>query len=176
MQALHSFYYTSVVVFPFVVTIVYWGRLYDGEWFEFQFDAWSNISQHGLNSFFALFELFVPRTDPPPAIHMLWLIVLLALYLALAYLTKATRGFYVYDFLDPKTHGWVAVYVFGIAIGTLILFAFAWVFIWLRKLLTEKKMHMEGRYAKVAIRCMGREAPGRPGTRAVGRKVILCCG
>ena len=105
------------------------------------------MSQHGLNSFFALFEILVPRTNPPPALHMLWLMLLLALYLALAYLTKATKGFYVYSFLDPATRGWVAVYVLGIAVGTLLLFGFSWCFVWLRRYVTEGRMRLEGRYA-----------------------------
>ncbi|KAK0733533.1 hypothetical protein B0T26DRAFT_25384 [Lasiosphaeria miniovina] len=149
LQALHSAYYTSVVVYPFVVTIVFWARLYSGHWFPVVFDGWSNVSQHAMNSVFALFELVVARTNPPPAVHMLWLILVLALYLALAYLTHATKGFYPYDFLDPaKEHGFVAVYVFGIAIGSLIIFGVAWGLIWLRKHVTEVNLGREGKFAR----------------------------
>ncbi|KAL1843767.1 hypothetical protein VTK73DRAFT_2732 [Phialemonium thermophilum] len=149
LQALHSLYYTTVVVYPFVVTIVYWARLYSGAWFPTAFLAWSNLSQHALNSLLALFELLVPRTNPPPAIHALWLVLLLALYLALAYLTRATKGFYVYSFLDPATsgRGAVAGYVFGIAAGCLVVFLFARGAIALRRWLTEEKMRLRGRFA-----------------------------
>ncbi|KAK0630077.1 hypothetical protein B0T17DRAFT_506576 [Bombardia bombarda] len=148
LQALHSAYYTTIVVYPFVVTIVFWGRLYSGHWFAASFDGWSNISQHAMNSAFALFEIVVPRTDPPPPLHMLWLLVVLALYLALAYVTEATKGFYPYDFLDPsKQHGLVAAYVFGIAVGALILFAVAWGLIWLRRYITETRLGMHGKFA-----------------------------
>ncbi|KAK3394330.1 hypothetical protein B0H63DRAFT_444497 [Podospora didyma] len=144
LQALHSALYTTVVVYPFVVTIVFWGRLYSGHWFTLEFDGWSNISQHAMNSAFALFEIVVPRTNPPPAVHMLWLILVLALYLSLAYLTHATKGFYPYDFLDPaKQHAFVAAYVFGIAVGALIVFGVAWGLIWLRKFITEAKLGKE---------------------------------
>jgi hypothetical protein len=43
LQALHSFFYTTVITFPFLVTIVYWAILYDGPWFPVIFDGWSNV-------------------------------------------------------------------------------------------------------------------------------------
>jgi hypothetical protein len=43
LQALHSFYYTTIVTFPVLVTIVYWAILYDGPWFPLVFDGWSNV-------------------------------------------------------------------------------------------------------------------------------------
>lgn len=149
LQALHSAFYTTVVVYPFIVTIVYWARLYSGPWFAETFAGWSNVSEHALNSAFALFELLVPRTDPPPPVHMLWLILVLALYLALAYVTRATKGFLPYDFLDPdEQHGLVAAYVFGIAVGCLVVFGVAWSIIWLRKYITETRLGKTGKFAK----------------------------
>ena len=71
-----------------------------------------------------------------PWIHIPFLILFLAGYLGVAYITKATQGFYTYKFLDPKTDGsgMVAAYVFGIAIGICILFAIIagvhWVKVW----------------------------------------------
>jgi len=43
LRALHSLFYTTIVTFPFLVTIVYWAVLYDGHWFPITFDAWSNV-------------------------------------------------------------------------------------------------------------------------------------
>lgn len=105
-----------------------------------------------MNSMFALFEIVVPRTDAPPVLHMLWLIVLLALYLALAYVTKATKGFYTYSFLDPGENGKGAVvgYVFGIAAGCIVVFGVAWGLIWIRKWVTERKMERMGKFARQA--------------------------
>jgi hypothetical protein len=132
------------------VTIVYWGVLYSGSWFTREFDAWHNISQHALNSAFALFEIFMTRTNPPPWIHLLWLIVILLLYLGLAFITLATQGFYVYDFLSYKHdggRGFVAAYVLGIAVGIVIVFCLVWLIIWARRWVTEKKMGRDGRFA-----------------------------
>lgn len=44
LQALHSLFYTTVVTFPLLVTIVFWVLLYDGPWYPVEFDAWSNVS------------------------------------------------------------------------------------------------------------------------------------
>ena len=43
LQALHAVYYTTVVTFPFLVTIVYWGVLYKNPWFPVVEQAWSNV-------------------------------------------------------------------------------------------------------------------------------------
>ncbi|EAQ92655.1 hypothetical protein CHGG_00890 [Chaetomium globosum CBS 148.51] len=149
LQALHSAFYTTVVVYPFIVTIVYWGVLFSGPWFAEVYSGWSNVSQHALNSAFALFELTIPRTDPPPPLHMLWLILVLALYLAVAYITHADKGFYPYSFLDPGEQGpLVAAYVFGIAVGCLIVFGVVWGLIWLRRYVTETRLGKQGKFAK----------------------------
>ena len=162
LQAAHSFFYTTVVVFPFIVTVVYWTILYRPPFFPVLFDAWANvrgsqflkpslrresqradcsvpqISRHGLNSFFALFELLIPRTAPPPALHLLFLIILLALYLGLAYLTHTTQGFYVYSFLDPgQGAGKTAGYIIGILGGACIVFGLAVLVISIRDRLTD---------------------------------------
>lgn len=149
LQALHAVFYSTIIVYPFIVTIIYWAVLYSGTWFTVTFSAWSNISQHGLNSFFALFEIVVPRTAPSPWLHIPCLIFLLALYLALAYLTHATKGVYVYSFLDPAEHGSgiVAAYVLGIAAGCAVIFTLVKGLVVLRVWLTETKHGRLGKFA-----------------------------
>ncbi|KAF5020917.1 hypothetical protein F66182_7069 [Fusarium sp. NRRL 66182] len=151
LQALHSLFYSTIVTYPFLVTIVYWAVLYDGPWFPEQFDAWSNVSQHGLNSLFALFEILIPRTAAPPWVHLPWLIFILALYLGLAYLTNATQGFYVYSFLDHRAvggRGIVAAYILGIAVGILVIFCIVWCVIRGRRWAMEDKLGMDGEFAE----------------------------
>ena len=114
------------------------------------FDAWSNISRHALNSVMALFELAVPRTERPPWIHLLWLIVIEALYLAVTYITHATKGFYVYSFLDPGTKGqkMVVAYVFGIAVAVIVIFLLIQGLIALRMWVLETKLGLNGKFAR----------------------------
>jgi hypothetical protein len=45
-------------------------------------------------------EMILPRSDPHPWLLLVPIVIILALYLGLAYLTHATEGFYVYSFLD----------------------------------------------------------------------------
>ena len=111
------------------------------------------ISRHLLNSFFAIFEIIVPRTDPLPLIHLLFLVIILAFYLAVAYITHAAQGFYTYDFLDPgRGKGRVAGYVFGILAGICVVFGLVWCCIRVRKWLTEKKWHLEGKFSPKATK------------------------
>lgn len=120
--------------------------------------AWSNISQHALNTVFALFEILFTNIQPPPWLHLPFCIVLLACYLGVAYITRATEGFYgeyrstmsivsnlpitVYNFLDPsKQHAVLAGYIIGIAVAECIIFAAIWGVIRLRcKLLSRKNV------------------------------------
>jgi hypothetical protein len=142
------------------VTIVYWGVLFTG--FATTFDIWSNASEHGLNSAFALFEIVVSRTDPQPWIHLLWLIVLLVAYLCVAYITLATKHEYVYNFLNPALQAdggvgpLVPAFVFGIAVAIIILFCASKGLITLRKWLTERKLGKMGKFHK----SRGEEAQG----------------
>lgn len=136
LQFLHSLYYSTIVLFPFLVTAVYWVLLAPPEWFPEIFQAWSNVSVHALNSLFAFLEIFLARVGPMPWIHIPFLILFLAGYLGVAYITHATQGFYTYGFLNPDTNGpgMVAAYVFGIAAGICILFSIIcgvqWVKVW----------------------------------------------
>ncbi|PMD16367.1 hypothetical protein NA56DRAFT_316168 [Hyaloscypha hepaticicola] len=161
LQALHYLFYTTIVTYPFLVTIVYWAILYSG--FATTFALWSNISQHAMNSVFGIFELVFSRINPSPWIHLLWLIILLGSYCGLAYLTYATKHYYVYNFLNPNpSHdvyvngvkqnqggvgkGAVVGYVFGIAAAIIIIFCLSKGLQWVRKWASEKKWGMTGKF------------------------------
>ncbi|KAI1752105.1 hypothetical protein F4782DRAFT_501993 [Xylaria castorea] len=145
LQWLHSLFYSTVTVFPFLVIIVFWALLSSPATFSTTYSAWSNISQHALNSVFAAAEIVLPRTSPAPWDHLPVQLFLVALYLGLAYLTHATKGFYTYSFLDVELQGsLVAAYVFGIAIGICILFAVVQGLVWLRRWITEEKLGWDG--------------------------------
>ena len=110
-------------------------------------DSLLQRSQHALNSVFALVERILPRTTPPPLLHLVFLVILLACYLALAYITHATQGFYPYSFLDPsRGSGRVAGYCFGILAAVCVIFGIVWVLIWLRDLAT-RKLGLQGKFA-----------------------------
>jgi len=94
-----------------------------------------------MNSVIALSEIVLPRTDPPPFLHLAFLLVILGLYLGVAYITRATEHFYVYHFLDPATgSGKVAGYCFGILAATIVVFLVVWCLIWVRRWITETKL------------------------------------
>ncbi|KIJ64026.1 hypothetical protein HYDPIDRAFT_28920 [Hydnomerulius pinastri MD-312] len=123
LQLLHVFLYSSIVVFPIIVTVVFWSLLASPSTFQSRYSAWSNISQHAMNSGFALFEILLTHAGPSPWSHLVPVFILLACYLGVAYITYATQGFYTYGFLNPaKEHGLLAAYIVGIAIGYCVVF------------------------------------------------------
>ncbi|KAF2690474.1 hypothetical protein K458DRAFT_413257 [Lentithecium fluviatile CBS 122367] len=150
LQVAHSMFYSTIVVYPWIVTAVYWALLAPSDGFPSIFATWSNSSQHALNAAYALFEILFPRTEPLPFLHLVPIVLLLALYLGLAYLTHATEGFYVYDFLDLDKHsdGIVAAYIVGILVGSIIVFLIVRYVIMLRVWITEKKLGKSGKFRR----------------------------
>jgi hypothetical protein len=102
-----------------------------------------------LNSVYALFEVIFPRTSSLPWIDIVPTIILLALYLGLAYLTHATEGFYVYGFLDLQANssGVVAAYIVGILVAAIIFFLIIRYLIMLRVWVTESKLGKIGKFS-----------------------------
>jgi len=146
LRWLHSAYYATITVYPFIVTIVFWAILSDGA-YRTELSSFDNISMHALNSVFAGLEIILPRSDPHPWLLLVPLIVILALYLGLAYLTHATEGFYVYSFLDIQENGsgLVAGACIGILVGAVVVFIIIRYLILLRRWITETKLHMYGK-------------------------------
>ncbi|KAF2674439.1 hypothetical protein BT63DRAFT_419732 [Microthyrium microscopicum] len=143
---LHSLFYSTIVVFPFLVTIVFWSLLYTS--LPTPFTLWSNLSEHALNSVFALLEITFARTEPMPWIHLAYLVVLLAMYLGVVFITVDTEHFYVYGFLDyhrPGGRGRVAAYIFGVLLLVVVLFVVVRYLIRLRVWLTETRVGRERR-------------------------------
>ncbi|EGN98716.1 hypothetical protein SERLA73DRAFT_181325 [Serpula lacrymans var. lacrymans S7.3] len=123
LQFLHILLYSTITTYPIIVTVVFWSVLLPPTTFSSTFSGWSNVAQHAMNSGFALFEILLTSAGPSPWLHLIPLLFILACYLALAYITYATEGFYTYAFLDPSTeHGLLAAYIVGIALGECVIF------------------------------------------------------
>lgn len=92
-----------------------------------------------MNAVFASVELVLPRTDPLPWVHAIWVLLFLALYFALAYLTFATQHFFVYSFFDSSRigRGSIVKWVFVVAAMTVAIFLAVKSVIWIRRLVTE---------------------------------------
>lgn len=124
LQFLHIWLTVTVTTYPFLVTIVYWAVLSSSSTFATAYSTWSNISVHAMNTPFALFEILCTNTPPAPWITLPGGILILALYLGVAYITKASQGFYVYNFLNPQTqHAVLAAWIIGIALAYCVIFS-----------------------------------------------------
>lgn len=96
----HAALYATITVFPVIVTIVFWAVLSYGAFSSVE-SAWTNVSEHALNTVLAVLEISLARTEPLAWVLMVPVVIVLALYLGLAYLTHTTEGVYVYSFLNP---------------------------------------------------------------------------
>ena len=102
-----------------------------------------------MNSGYALFEIVFPRTEPLPFLNIIPIVILLALYLALAYVAFYTQGFYTYGFLDlqKNSSGVVGAYIIGILVAAIVIFLLVKYLILLRLWLTETKLGMTGKFS-----------------------------
>ncbi|KAF8557174.1 hypothetical protein OG21DRAFT_1407583 [Imleria badia] len=124
LQLLHVLLHSSVIVFPIIVTVVFWALLASSATFATRYSTWTNVSQHVMNTCFALFEILFTHAGPSPWPHLVPLLVILVCYLGVAYITRATQGFYTYSFLDPSQQGsLLAAYIVGIALGCCVVFS-----------------------------------------------------
>ncbi|KAF9266397.1 hypothetical protein L218DRAFT_858215 [Marasmius fiardii PR-910] len=123
-----------------IVTIAFWALIASPSSIDTTVKLWRNVSVHALNSFFCLFEVLFTNAPPPQWIFLPFMILIIGLYTALAYVTHATEGFYPYEFLDPaKYHSRVAAYVFGIVIGEIVVFFIVFGLIKLREIIFPPK-------------------------------------
>lgn len=92
----------------------------------------------------------IPRTEPLPFLHVIAIVLILALYLAVAFVTFDTDHFYVYSFLDIQRHGSgvVAGYIIGILVASIVIFLIVHFVIWLRRWITETKMGKMGKFSR----------------------------
>ena len=133
LQAAHTIYYSCVTTFPFLVSSVYWSSMYIGPWFQHDFDRWSALSIHGLNSVFATCEIVFTQTRPQPWAHLGVLLLIMSLYLPIPYITKATEDIYIYLWLDPKNGiGQLIAHIVGYAMAIVVVFNLSRGAVWFR--------------------------------------------
>ncbi|KAJ3758344.1 hypothetical protein EV360DRAFT_44135 [Lentinula raphanica] len=143
LQLMHIMLESTVVSYPILVTVVFWALLASPTVFSTKFNAWSNLSLHILNSVWSLFEMIGTNSPAPRWCMLPCMIIILALYLAVAYITHATQGFYPYSFLDPSTsHSLLAGYIVGIGVAACIVFSLAKTIMWYRAKRTARKPSM----------------------------------
>jgi len=140
LQVLHSLFYSMVTCYPILVTLTFWCTMYVGPWWTVTFDAWANLSVHLMNTVvMAVFEIVLPTTEPLPWWHLPVLMKILSLYLGLAYLTRATGGFWVYEWLDPVFGAWkIIVHIIGYTVAIVGIFVFVRYAIWARNWLLRR--------------------------------------
>ncbi|KAJ9609798.1 hypothetical protein H2200_006126 [Cladophialophora chaetospira] len=158
LQVLHSLFYSCVTCFPILVTLTFWCTMYVGPWWTVTFDAWANLSVHLMNTVMALLEITLATTAPLPWTHLPVLMVILSLYLGLAYLTRVTGGFWVYEWLVPYFGWWkIVLHVLGYTVAIILIFAFVRYTIWTRNWLLRRYKREEGAMDAFVAEKLGQE-------------------
>ncbi|KZO97871.1 hypothetical protein CALVIDRAFT_597332 [Calocera viscosa TUFC12733] len=149
LRFLHSLLFSTVAVYPIIVLIVVWAILYNPKtYWATTYSSWEEVSVHMINAVLAMFEVIFSNIAPMPWWHMLFIVIGLALYLGVAYITRASQGFYTYSFLNPATEkAKLAGYIIGIGIGGCLVFILIRYIIVLRVWLTRGRRERTGEVA-----------------------------
>lgn len=137
LQLLHSLFYSTVTTYPFIVTAVYWSLISTPphkKALATVVSRWSNTSFHCLNAVFACFEVMFSAVLPQRWTHSLVILLILGLYIAMAYIIRLTAKFYVYEFMDVKMMGAVTgAYIAGIGAMGMITFFVVQGVVWVKQ-------------------------------------------
>ncbi|KAF8549547.1 hypothetical protein OG21DRAFT_1421097 [Imleria badia] len=88
LQLLHVLLHSTIIVLPIIVTAVFWSLLASSATFETPYSTWTNVSQHVMNTTFVLFEILFTHSGPSSWTHLIPLLLILACYLGVAYITR----------------------------------------------------------------------------------------
>lgn len=125
LQLLHWLLYESAILFAIVVSTVFWSLIYNPQAYSSdRTHLWITVSVHATNSVCALLDLVLgSMVFALHWSHPLILCIIIALYLALAYVNEAINGWFTYDFIDYKKHkGMVAPVVIAILAGLILVY------------------------------------------------------
>ncbi|KAK3839021.1 MAG: hypothetical protein J3R72DRAFT_447974 [Linnemannia gamsii] len=138
-----SLLYASVVVFHIVVPAIYWGMLFDPNNTMDTLNQYVDYSHHGADFACILVEMIFNRMELP-WVGVLGPLLMIILYMFLAWVYFAARGEWLYGFLDWSKGGIAA----GWYIGLLIIFALLFI---LQKYIHQgRDSALKGRRAVVA--------------------------
>ncbi|KAJ1912013.1 hypothetical protein IWQ60_009864 [Tieghemiomyces parasiticus] len=121
-QAACWFLYETFATYHLLVPVVYWSVLYSSFADQPLIQILASIGPHATDFGILVIEVLFNRQQMQLS-HWCIPIIVLAFYLGLAYLVWGVQQIFIYPFLNfNKLHGWVALIIAGIALGTLIIF------------------------------------------------------
>ena len=89
LQFFHLLLVSTISTYPLLVTIVFWTILSGGA-FETTKSTWQNLSVHAFNLLFTMADIIIFSRNPMlPWSHCFFCVLLLAMYVGVAYITYA---------------------------------------------------------------------------------------
>ncbi|KAJ1644135.1 hypothetical protein IWQ61_010451, partial [Dispira simplex] len=116
VQLVHWWLYETITTFHILVPLVYWTLLKSQLNTNSALHFYTSIGAHAIDFVVMAIEVLLNRQKVVPT-HCVILLIILVLYLGLAYLVWGATGFFVYSFLNFEAKkGFVALYVLGVAV------------------------------------------------------------
>lgn len=141
LQVCHVLLVSTITTYPLIVTVIYWVVLSGGGSYATTYSSWANLTKHAFNLLLTQLDVAILGRSPmAPWWHLLLVVILIACYVGVAYITRADQGFYPYPFLNVEENGsgLVGGFCVGIGVGTVISFMIGQFVVWLRELVAAK--------------------------------------
>jgi len=89
LQFFHALLVSTISTYPLLVTIVFWSILAGGAFYDTR-STWENLSVHAFNLMFTMADILIFSRNPMlPWSHCFFTVLLLAMYVGVAYITYA---------------------------------------------------------------------------------------
>ncbi|RKP37308.1 hypothetical protein BJ085DRAFT_4272, partial [Dimargaris cristalligena] len=126
-RAGYWFLYESMVTFHLLVPIIYWSLLRDTFITSVPLYIYTGLASHAADLAVIAVEVLLNRQRLQLS-HIIVPLLIMALYLGLAYTVWGARGIFVYPFLNfQRLHGWVAAIMLALVVFCSVLFLFQYV-------------------------------------------------
>ena len=91
LQFFHALLVSTISTYPLLVTIVFWSILAGGAFYDTR-STWENLSVHAFNLMFTMSDIIIFSRNPMlPWSHCFFTVLLLAMYVGVAYITYAGK-------------------------------------------------------------------------------------
>lgn len=125
LQVCHTLLVSTISSFPLMVTVIFWSVLSGPTSLADPYSIFANIGKHTLNYVLTMVDLVIlSRTPLRPWWHLVFLIILLALYLGIVKITYDRFHVWVYGFFNLQQFGVPLVVMFSLLLGVFVVASF----------------------------------------------------
>ncbi|KAI8889416.1 hypothetical protein K501DRAFT_329206 [Backusella circina FSU 941] len=140
LNYLYVYLYHTIIVFNILTPVVYWGLLNAYSTKSTTLSTWVNVSVHGVSFFLMMSEVIIGRMEVKIRM-VLPVFCTVILYMFLTFIVHATKGYWVYPFLNWSQGGIAAAWYILVGVIVIVFFFIQVLFHFIRNKIATKLVH-----------------------------------